>query len=725
MVLLMSSGRENLNLLELQQSARFDALDTYTKTIIMSMLDSYSMLKDDLQIQTAVIAHRLNHIESATTKRLDENTQSILDMLEQMRVDSHTTPGMSGAILQPEEHEIQRGVEIAVISTLHYPCLADRHEDIPEAHQKTFRWIFQEDSTGPWASFHDWLQSGRGLYWINGKAGSGKSTLMRYISDSAITQEKLLCSSGNAHLVTASFFFWNSGTVEQRSKIGLLRSLLFEVLSKYPQLIPIVLPGLWATQYSKALYPHAKLEYDIRQVSKLKKAFRNLIDQKTIPVKLCFFIDGLYEYEGSDAEVAELFSDLATCSNLKVCVSSRPLLVFEDAFDESPGLRLQDLTNGDIKIFVNDVLGQNKRYKVLSLEEPILAPKLVAEIVQKAQGVFLWVALVVSPLLNGLGNFDSITDLHRRLRLLPSDLQALYEHMLTKRIEHFYLPQSSKIFRILRAGLQPVSTLYHVEESELIIERERRPLTILDLALADEENSHLAITEANALTPSQMSRLCRSMGARLKARCAGLVEIQGFEGLLEDSAENRRNVKKIDYQYVEVDDKIQYLHRTVRDYLEEPGVWEKIVAQTGDETWNPSTCLLRSSVALLSVARAALQDDLDTYRSIALQAMVHAHQADTKPSLEYFQLLQRLDQVMIRNCNKNVDGIGNHWATHDCFQCEYQNSDEAGYVPSEDRDSFISLAVQYGLCNFLVESLRKNKTLLQLKPGRPLLDYSL
>ncbi|KAF8859935.1 hypothetical protein BDZ45DRAFT_741784 [Acephala macrosclerotiorum] len=717
--------RENMNLLEIQQSARFDALDNYTKTIITSMLDKQSMLQDDLRIQTAAIAYRLNRIETATTKRLDRNMQSILDALDQMTMNSYSASGVSRPILQPEEQDIQRGVEIAVISNLHYPCLADRHEDIPEAHQKTFRWIFQEDSTGPWASFHDWLQSGSGLYWISGKAGSGKSTLMRYVSDSPVTQEKLALWASDTRLITAAFFFWNSGTVEQRSKSGLLRSLLFEVLSKYPELIPIVLPGLWATQYSKAINPLTKLEYDIRQISKLKQAFRNLIHQNTIPVKICFFIDGLDEYDGNDAEVAEIFSDLATHSHVKVCVSSRPLLVFEDAFAESPGLRLQDLTSEDIKIFVNDVLGENKRYKQLSLEEPVLAPTLVAEIVEKAQGVFLWVALVVNSLLSGLGNFDSITDLQRRLRLLPSDLQALYEHMLTKRIEPFYLPQSSKIFQILHAGLQPVPTLYHIEESELVTERERRPLTILNLALADEDNAHMVTAKAKPLTPSQLTRMCRSMGARLKARCAGLVEIQGFEGLLEVSSERKRSSKKPDYQYVEVDDKIQFLHRTVRDYLEVPGVWKKIIAQTKDETWNPSTCLLRSSVALLSVARAALPENLDTYRSVALQAMVHAHQADPNPSREYFQLLQRLDQVMIRNLNWNVDGNNNHWATHDCFQCEHEDPDESGYALAEDRDSFVSLAVQYGLCNFLADSLRRDKTLLPLKAGRPLLDYSL
>jgi hypothetical protein len=53
-------------------------------------------------------------------------------------------------------------------------------------------------------------------------------------------------------------------------------------------------------------------------------------------------------------------------------------------------------------------------------------PALVEEIVEKANEVFLWVKLVVQSLLAGLGNRDSITDLQRRLRELPSDLEKLY-----------------------------------------------------------------------------------------------------------------------------------------------------------------------------------------------------------------------------------------------------------------------------------------------------------
>jgi hypothetical protein len=56
-------------------------------------------------------------------------------------------------------------------------------------------------------------------------------------------------------------------------------------------------------------------------------------------------VDGLDEYEGDHGEMAELIRMLAKSSNVKICVSSRPYLVFDDALQDCPGLRLQDLTH--------------------------------------------------------------------------------------------------------------------------------------------------------------------------------------------------------------------------------------------------------------------------------------------------------------------------------------------------------------------------------------------
>lgn len=139
-----------------------------------------------------------------------------------------------------------------------------RYENVEESYPTTFNWIFrptmkttQYAEGRRWDDFGTWLQHGKGLYWVNGKAGSGKSTLMKYIVEHKQTSRFLTQWAGNTTLCTGIFFFWNSGTKEQRSQRGLLRSLLYEIWCKHPELIPTVLPSQWSTRYTTKIrgYP--------------------------------------------------------------------------------------------------------------------------------------------------------------------------------------------------------------------------------------------------------------------------------------------------------------------------------------------------------------------------------------------------------------------------------------------------------------------------------------
>jgi hypothetical protein len=80
------------------------------------------------------------------------------------------------------------------------------------------------------------------LYWITGKAGSGKSKLIRFLVDHQETRTSLQAWAGGTRLITVSFFFGNSGYALQMSHKGLFRSLLYQILDQAPGLVPIVLP---------------------------------------------------------------------------------------------------------------------------------------------------------------------------------------------------------------------------------------------------------------------------------------------------------------------------------------------------------------------------------------------------------------------------------------------------------------------------------------------------
>lgn len=133
--------------------------------------------------------------------------------------------------------------------------------------------------------------------------------------------------------------------------------------------MPIVLPWQWAKRYSRLASDKPILADQIRDdwsISRLKEAFAKLCEQRIVKMKVCIFLDGLDEYEGDYELIAEFFHEITTSSpNIKICVSSRPLLVFEDIFSGLPSLRLQDLTFQDIKFYVSDNLSKHRRIRQL------------------------------------------------------------------------------------------------------------------------------------------------------------------------------------------------------------------------------------------------------------------------------------------------------------------------------------------------------------------------
>lgn len=120
-------------------------------------------------------------------------------------------------------------------SLLRFEEIADRHETIAEAYTRTFEWVFSEghpqrriertstndedyQPSPQWDNFSDWLHGDQGFYWITGKPGSGKSTLMKFLFNDKRTKAAATKWSGPNELVTAGFFFWNSGTTMQMSR---------------------------------------------------------------------------------------------------------------------------------------------------------------------------------------------------------------------------------------------------------------------------------------------------------------------------------------------------------------------------------------------------------------------------------------------------------------------------------------------------------------------------
>ncbi|KAF1837270.1 hypothetical protein BDW02DRAFT_175185 [Decorospora gaudefroyi] len=439
-----------------------------------------------------------------------------------------------------------------ILSRLWFTELPDRYGTIPEAHQDTFHWMFEDDhqqlNASDWDSFTEWLSDtdGSNLFWISGKPGSGKSTLMKYLFSDDRTTTHLQAWTSDRALVQAGFFFWNSGSDMQMSRMGLLQTLLHYALRSDRKTLMQLFEHRWQqfVAFGGGRQPFTWLE--------LRRAFDMMISAPLTPRKFFFMIDGLDEFDGDRQELVKMILMITRHLHVKICVASRPWPDLLDAFEGRPSLRLERLTQKDIQNYVTASFANNKHYAKLSKLEPNHAANLIKSITKKAAGVFLWVYLVLQSLLDGLSNADRMCDLMARLEALPPGLEQLFLKLLGS-LDPDYLKHACQLFRLVMVR--------------------RRPL-LLELWFADSINDDPALRyEARFLSSDEVLDRLEMMNRRLIARCKGFLEVEDW----------RRSPGAI----LTEDSHVSWIHRTARDFLRAKCMWNNVLDTTGHDDFDP------------------------------------------------------------------------------------------------------------------------------------------
>ncbi|KAL9035737.1 MAG: hypothetical protein Q9180_004696, partial [Flavoplaca navasiana] len=242
-------------------------------TETQAKLDSYREILNT-RILSKLDYHALQQSESYN--KLDQKVQDLAVALSEGRntyeqvLAAHATDikaHIDRRFSQKAHEEAKLRYQQRFKESLFYPEINARRDDIVRSHEGTCRWIFgpaqasnetepkgtgsdtvpenndpiqadnesapvgidfdafYEDSNvefirdQPWSNFKNWLEGdSNDPYWLSGKPGSGKSTLMKYIS----TEFRSYCQSHDTlstwtEAVTCSFFFWNLGSSLQKS----------------------------------------------------------------------------------------------------------------------------------------------------------------------------------------------------------------------------------------------------------------------------------------------------------------------------------------------------------------------------------------------------------------------------------------------------------------------------------------------------------------------------
>lgn len=372
---------------------------------------------------------------------------------------------------------------------------------------------------------------------------------MNHVSNDSNTAN-LLSQWGNGQQVhSIVHFFWISGEGLEKSRLGLLRNLLYQTLCQRQDLIEECMPG--PLEYFRGYAKPQK----IRRLDELHQTLSIVLKRASVSAKYCLFIDGLDECVGDkqDGDHMDLISTLQQLMspNVKICVSSRPWNVFESTFRDTPQLKLHAINRYDIEKLVRNRLMAG-RLSSGAMHSIRAVGSLTTKVVDKAQGVFQWAALVAEILRDSMVDGTSMEGMEGLLEHTPPELDDLYLQMLNK----------VKLWHRKYAAITFLLLLSHTASDSLPV--------LYSVYINDETNqTELAWEETGETWSVERYQDKTKIGQRLaKSWCGDLVDIV-----------HEHDQWRFRYSH---GSEIEWPHRTVFDFFQTESVSSMITLWAGE-----------------------------------------------------------------------------------------------------------------------------------------------
>ncbi|RYP69543.1 hypothetical protein DL771_006058 [Monosporascus sp. 5C6A] len=270
-------------------------------------------------------------------------------------------------------------------------------------YEASSRWILAHPH------YHQWRHGKTKLLWIKGGAGKGKTMLLVGITKELQLQTKL----GDSFL---SFFFCQNTDNRLNNAVAILKGLIYLLLVQDGGLV----------SYLKSDYDRMGKEvFDVSNnntnaFDALSNIFRQMIQHPRLET-VYLAVDALDECEDGRSDFLGLIRETSLQENrLKWIVTSRNQV----RVDESLALSLE--VNSEAVSQAINVYIDHKVSRIPSLESnPAQRANVQQKLIDKADGTFLWVDLILRSIHGALGD-----DIVRRIDEIPSGLPPLYDRMM-------------------------------------------------------------------------------------------------------------------------------------------------------------------------------------------------------------------------------------------------------------------------------------------------------
>ena len=386
---------------------------------------------------------------------------------------------------------------------------------------------------------------------------------------------EILCES--RPFTKVAYFFHELGEEQERTFSGLLATLLKQLVESHNELAFQPLKIFRKLKETRKKQSQASLWNEYY----LEKALKSMEGSNAMGV-VVLFIDGLDECLGDRRKQLEFLVPwvLATRGldfQLRMCLASRPLQEIQFRLSAFPECRLHEWTAEDISEYIRDKLSRTwnelgPEYR--DLYWSIDSTCLIRKITRKAQGVFLWVKVVVNNLIIGMEEGSTNQELIKTLDSLPDELEDLYCSIIGG-IPKGYFHEAKRCLRLM-------FTAHSLGLLEFL------------LAIRDPEEVFAKRAHSTHEYHRKVRNECFLMETRIRSRCRGLLQVTRTRNYGKDLRiyNETQLADEANILAPVLGKRVEFLHLSICEYLESTG----IVNSSGS---SEKQALMAASVGLL------------------------------------------------------------------------------------------------------------------------------